>query len=561
MSRAVLSSRSAFTLIEIGFSLLILTVSFVAIALAYPTGIKAQRQSRYQIYACSKVMQIVDHLANNSHVRYERQVEANALSENTVKHWPTDLETMFESKNLGLLPVPDEIVRRIDSDNNEIANHVDQGGRLYYVSSMAYEFGSEERTANAAFDSGLADSQSMVFAVLGYAQQNCLPNHPCLAWPYYEFYPAPAQPWEKNCWERNKAAWGSYDEFVALYTHINVDNYGTYNLDKARIEQYILKAEALVVATGISLVGGTKTPPREPLPLPAGGNWNTTDINYFPKPAQILALRYLAHAVQARTALAFEAPAYAWTDLKYYQDCHEVALKWAMRYASANPYDWGAPRPLNRQTSADFPLLQYDLFPTASKPIAANSAGDLSWRIIAPQQPVNYDRARGAYGWFAMLPDNNANLNSSWGDHGHFNLTNRFDPAERTRRIMCWSVDWQAYEDFETLPASSYDSNIHFMDTHGIPVSNERAGYPSDMGNHFIADLSKGFDYTYRPFAPDPECDTEAYKKIYFGVYGLDRNGNRTLDRGLLPKSARIRASTVTHFDYYDPRLIGGLRN
>ncbi len=49
---------------------------------------------------------------------------------------------------------------------------------------------------------------------------------------------------------------------------------------------------------------------------------------------------------------------------RYCQRLHEVCLQWAARYASADPYDWGAPRPLNRMTAWDFPLLQWDLLPT-----------------------------------------------------------------------------------------------------------------------------------------------------------------------------------------------------
>lgn len=37
--------------------------------------------------------------------------------------------------------------------------------------------------------------------------------------------------------------------------------------------------------------------------------------------------------------------------------------RWVARYASADPYDWGAPRPANRATAWDFPLLQSDVLP------------------------------------------------------------------------------------------------------------------------------------------------------------------------------------------------------
>lgn len=49
---------------------------------------------------------------------------------------------------------------------------------------------------------------------------------------------------------------------------------------------------------------------------------------------------------------------------EYARDLNDLLIAYGMRYASAEPYDWGAPRPLNRQTAWDYPLLQYDLFPT-----------------------------------------------------------------------------------------------------------------------------------------------------------------------------------------------------
>ncbi|MBA3848175.1 MAG: hypothetical protein H0X45_16210, partial [Planctomycetes bacterium] len=39
------------------------------------------------------------------------------------------------------------------------------------------------------------------------------------------------------------------------------------------------------------------------------------------------------------------------------------------------------------------------------------------------------------------------------------------------------------------------------------------------------------------------------------GVYGADRNWTKTLDRGPIPASVRLRAQLVARFDFYDPRL------
>jgi hypothetical protein len=44
-------------------------------------------------------------------------------------------------------------------------------------------------------------------------------------------------------------------------------------------------------------------------------------------------------------------------------------------------------------------------------------------------------------------------------------------------------------------------------------------------------------------------------KNIFLGLYGADRNFDGILDRGLLKKSIRLRASTVARYNFYDPRL------
>ena len=44
-------------------------------------------------------------------------------------------------------------------------------------------------------------------------------------------------------------------------------------------------------------------------------------------------------------------------------------------------------------------------------------------------------------------------------------------------------------------------------------------------------------------------------RKRFSGMYGADRNFNRQLDRGQVPRSVRLHATTVARFNYYDPRL------
>jgi hypothetical protein len=51
-----------------------------------------------------------------------------------------------------------------------------------------------------------------------------------------------------------------------------------------------------------------------------------------------------------------------------------------------------------------------------------------------------------------------------------------------------------------------------------------------------------------------PKSDTVA-GMVFNGLYGADRNFNKILDRGPVPKSVRLRAQLVARFNYYDPRV------
>ena len=40
----------------------------------------------------------------------------------------------------------------------------------------------------------------------------------------------------------------------------------------------------------------------------------------------------------------------------------------------------------------------------------------------------------------------------------------------------------------------------------------------------------------------------------YFALWGADRHENLRFDEGPLPRTQRLRATTVARFDFYDPR-------
>ena len=49
-------------------------------------------------------------------------------------------------------------------------------------------------------------------------------------------------------------------------------------------------------------------------------------------------------------------------------------------------------------------------------------------------------------------------------------------------------------------------------------------------------------------------------RQVFSGIWGADRNYNKKVDRGPLPKSVRLRAMQVARFNFYDPRIVCLLR-
>ncbi len=76
---------------------------------------------------------------------------------------------------------------------------------------------------------------------------------------------------------------------------------------------------------------------------------------------------------------------------------HESSLNLAMLYAASYPYDWGAPRPLQRATMMDYPLIEWDLSdPAYLLPgnIFGTSIPAAQWRPLSASPVIN---ANGSY--------------------------------------------------------------------------------------------------------------------------------------------------------------------
>jgi hypothetical protein len=324
--------------------------------------------------------------------------------------------------------------------------------------------------------------------------------------------------------------------------------------------------------------------------------------------------------------------------IKYY---HERSLHLINQFSARYPYDWAVPRPLNRVTMMDFPLLQFDLFspplpygmnisnniPFGGQPNrplydfangsvdSKNTWGRLfgrtevdnpqQWRVLSPE-PI---RNVGVSATFqtsiinAKMIAGGYNGNSHFGNIDHYNLAAKFTADERCRELIFWVVDWQSYEDFETAPSAPVDAgkyplgaprcNWHdsmdingVMGKHQVPTYRTRSFSERMIDMEFIdsqlvtyrnpektllyfvdtTTLATGTDMTAnmilnKTSTPDPwrslpdKGPVLEARKTFTGLYGADRNFNKKLDRGPVPKSVRLRAVEVARFNFYDPRV------
>src|SRR4051812_15288065 len=209
--------REALTLFEVAISLAIVAAVVVSAVLAFPVGLKAAQMARFQVLAGTKALEIATDWAQTDHAYWEcnTEVEDPALAQFTAIQ--NDLDTMNDHGSFGLFPLPTAMARRFDSDGDEIARLLDNGGRLYYSPSIAIEAGYSEREGNPVVDPLPVEAQSLVFGVIGYAQQNVLPSHPCIAMPYYDCWPSPPQDWERVTWQQNSGTWPGSAEFNTLW--------------------------------------------------------------------------------------------------------------------------------------------------------------------------------------------------------------------------------------------------------------------------------------------------------------------------------------------------------
>ncbi|HYE05053.1 MAG TPA: hypothetical protein VEL07_05955 [Planctomycetota bacterium] len=626
------AAKRGFTLFEIAVSLAIAATAVTSVMLVFPAGMKSQTMARYQIYAAAKALELVDgytafHTANPA---MDSEAPAPWMVSSTYGNLAPDLEHRLASFRFGLFPLPIDLARRIDSDGDEIQRILDDGAYLYYSQPLATT-GFKETAVGAAPPN---EAQRLVFAVVGHAQQNALTHFPWKNWPYYVPYPSPPahghganEPGYSKPANRTPVA-GMPSAFrartVFLWEDLGcedpdmrfvfdaADDTGTaYGYrdhlkthDRASAERYCRAALWYLARKGFG---------AELDGITAG----LTDWVGAPDQAgrrdQVRAMRFLAHAASCLTAyvprgeldagvalapVAFVgAPATAIAmrnvvitsaNIAAY---HDTCLDFAMRFASRHPYDWLVPRPLNRQTMMDFPLLQWDLFTAPlSGTIPHTAIRAEQWRpIAADTDTLSRSIGRGFQFMNLDVPSTDPAWPSGaggapfWGDPSRFTLAEPFAPSERCRQLVFWAVDWQAWEDFETAPSAPVDAGRYplsapFLAATGFASLMERFrfmdwqqfGYRNPektlaFTNPSVATAATGSDVAAFIAGNDNVAvhdrgATPVAMSVFSGRWGADRNANKRLDRGPVPRSQRLRASTVGRFNYYDLRVMGEIR-
>jgi hypothetical protein len=562
-------ARGGFTLFEVAISLVIMTVGVLSVLMLMPTGIKAQQVARFQILASAKAIELISVNANQWRKWDEQRLEGLTLglcSINQIAQTPLAEQKACNWRH-GSLPVPLEIARRLDSENDEIQRILNDGGYLFYSSPRP--IASTGEGSPLLEDREIPnESQRLVYAFVGNAQQPALASHPCKAWPYYDWYPAPprarattntSSPTSRHedSWRLN--AWPNLNEFLAVNTAWKAAQSPTAT--KTQILAYRDAAKALV--TAVAAPGKMTVNMTTGIPDPPPGNAFTPVDAY-----RVLAAQYLAQAMVWLTSPTYVLPMPSAVELMQAQeemvqakDSHENAMKWLHRHVSTNPYDWGIDRALNFQNAWDHPLLQYELFdfPTTAGKIIANpfktANGDVSWRVLSAQTVINAGTSSSYGVTGTRLKGNQTEIQASWGLQAPgipdtFNLTNAFEPAHRCRQLVFWAVDWKSYVDAESAPSAPQDAS--------------RFPYDSVVGSAVYNGGAHKFHNPERYFTFDKDgvvAESMSDKGIYLGLYGADRNGNKRFDVGTVPTSVRMRASSVARFNFYNPRVWTGLRN
>jgi hypothetical protein len=495
-------TRSAFTLFEVALSLVLVTFAMVSVLTLFPLGLKAQQLSRFQALAATKALEMVD--AYNATPTANPSLEVEAPNPWDVSSGRSnsafDLERRLSSYRFGIMPLPTDIARRLDSDGDEIQGLLGQGAQIYYSQPQAttgfMETGLPETPAN--------ETQRLVFAVVGHAQTNAIAVFPWKAWPYYIPMPSPpchgthgsergfSEPQDSLETQGGKRGILWEDTFdrdmrpvfwceVNNVAHGYRDHWATRTRDSAK--RYCRAALWYCKKKGVPPALYDLSDPLQPRREFDRALHQPQD---FWKQAN--ALRFLAHAATCLTTYVTKAEldlpgvtidagfdgdgsgtvSDEWTvTTAKIATLHESAKNLLMLFAASYPYDWAVPRPLERAIMMDHPLIEWDLF---SEPLSGTiwPAGGIAakqWKPVSAQPISHLGRSfqfsnQDILGTPAAAPASGTAMpNTNWGDAASFTLTRPFKPSERCRQLVFWAVDWMSYEDAETAPSAMVDAN------------------------------------------------------------------------------------------------------
>ena len=636
--RMATTTRRGFTLFEVSISLVLVSFGVISVLMLFPQGIKAEQMARMRVIAGMKAQEIIDSFSTSSNANPSTETEAPEPWDVAAgyKVFSPDLESRINTHRYGIMPVPLEIARRLDSDNDEISKVLAEGGQLFY-SQASGTTGLEEVTQGAVVKQPDALTQRLVFAVLGYAQNNHLTFFPQKAWPYYAPYPSPPGHSEK------KDRYSPADQTSFVYQGCRIalwegvgsggadDGRGTTDADIAKVfdgtvgmDRFGYRPYALGGTK--DLIGATRYLQSALWYVARKGiapNWydppagfdvtlkvaeRMADFKALPDQdcwKYVQAFRFLSHAAtcmtrwkvlsdlggQPSSGVGFTIPAQTIDGMAIPTDSpqvvlthdkivyyHELCLQMAMFYAASLPYDWGAPRPTQRSIFMDHPLIEYDLSPNWQTGTITN-AGEAAkqWRPVSARPITNIGRSMD-------FPDRPIPA-TLWGNPSNFTLARPFKAEERCRQLVFWSVDWLSYEDCETAPSGPIDASKYQFAAPIGTVNDDnmaaRMGASTWPDHHIyqfrnpekvitftrdVSGMATGSDISgLRILNQDGHGGTDKgggidQRRRFMGRFGADRNFNGVLDRGPLPRSLRLRASEVSRYNFYDPRLTLKLR-
>jgi hypothetical protein len=544
-------ARAAMTLFEVGVSLLVVSVSITTVLLLFPVGLKAQQESRFRIVAASHAQMLVtSHLNRQNHLHFGTegaQVHDRPYTNSTSR--APDLDNgMTIGRFSNFAPMPPAILERIDSDGDELARLVAEGSTAFYAVEGAEEFYTVE---------GKSEGR-LIFALSGYPQQNALVYHPQMKWPYHDYYPSPRLlPW-----------WIAPSERELLVGRCGIPEEECWTTDCDALRT------GLRVHLGLDMDTASAQPPSmADLKAEYGGDNSPESLRFN---ARAIMLRYYAYACGVTATSAGSGPGGYWPssvypdpnpDVKAFQVAHAWMLAYIGFIQLNKPYDLRTPRNFLMSTMCDAPLMQFDLTNVLRDPSGPQQGLMFAWNMLSSRPIV----AVGSTTYLLPVASGDRAGSTGWS------LTRRFDPSERCREVVVWSVDWQSYEDFEEVPGAPHDSSLLPQMPSANSGTNWGAApvYTTDSSAEEC--MPAEFPYAWRN--PDrAQVTSDGGKAVYANYcrgqsaasfntlanylirHGADRNRNGVFDRGPVRRSARMHATTISRFLVYDPRLYLQLR-